>query len=151
MKMKWIRYSLLIPLLFSACTNPPNGTYVSSGMKKKINTEEGPKVIEIVSYEEEEKLTFNSDGSLSWSKVEKGQEIQSDGKWYRKRDAAGVSNIHASYTKDENSITYVLGQRKNDAGEEELHLKYFQLNDGREELVTPKNNLSMTSFIKVKK
>jgi hypothetical protein len=150
MKKKWLLHSLVLPLLLSACTSPPEGTYVSSGMKKKLNTDEGPKVVAVVSYEEQETLIFKANGTLTWSKIENGQKIQSKGKWERKRDAAGVTNIHASYKKDENSITYVLGQRKNDAGEEELHLKYFQLNNGREELVTPKNNLTMTSFIKVK-
>ena len=124
---------------------------MSSGMKKKLNTDDGPKVVETVRYEEQETLIFKTDGTLIWSKVENGQEIQSKGKWERKRDVAGVTNIHASYKKDENSITYILGQRKNDAGEEELHLKYFQLNNGPDKLVTPENNLSMTSFIKVKK
>ena len=151
MKKKWLLHSLVLSLLLSACTSPPEGTYVSSGMKKTLDTDEGSKVVVLVSYEEQETLKFKSDGTLIWSKVENGQEIQSKGKWERKRDVAGVTNIHASYKKDENAITYVLGQRKNDAGEEELHLKYFQLNNGREELVTPKNNLSMTSFIKVKK
>jgi hypothetical protein len=150
MKKKWLLYSLVLSLLLNACTSPPEGTYVSSGMKKKLNTDDGPKVVETVRYEEQETLIFKTDGTLIWSKVENGQEIQSKGKWERKRDVAGITNIHASYKKDENFITYVLGQRKNYAGEEELHLKYFQLNNGREELVTPKNNLSMTSFIKVK-
>ncbi len=151
MKKKWLLNSLVLSLLLSACTTPPEGTYVSSGMKKTLDTGEGSKVVEIVSYEEQETLKFKSDGVLIWSKVENGKEIQSKGKWERKRDVAGVTNIHASYNKDENSITYILGQRKNDAGEEELHLKYFQLNNGPDKLVTPENNLSMTSFIKVKK
>jgi len=151
MKTKWLLPSLVLSLLISACTSPPIGTYVSSGMKKLLDTEEGSKVVEIVSYEEQETLIFKSDGTLIWSKVENEKKIQSKGKWERKRDVAGVTNIHASYKKDENSITYILGQRKNDAGEEELHLKYFQLNNGPDKLVTPENNLSMTSFIKVKK
>jgi hypothetical protein len=151
MKKKWLLYSLVLSLLLSACTSPPEGAYMSSGMKKKLNTDDGPKVVETVRYEEQETLIFKTDGTLIWSKVENGQEIQSKGKWERKRDVAGVTNIHASYKKDENSITYILGQRKNDAGEEELHLKYFQLNNGPDKLVTPENNLSMTSFIKVKK
>ena len=151
MKNKWLLHSLVLSLLLIACTSPPEGAYISSGMKKKLNTDDGPKVVETVRYEEQETLIFKTDGVLIWSKVENGKEIQSKGKWERKRDVAGVTNIHASYNKDENSITYILGQRKNDAGEEELHLKYFQLNNGPDKLVTPENNLSMTSFIKVKK
>jgi hypothetical protein len=150
MKKKWLQKALLLSLLLSACANPPEGIYVSSGMKKELDTNQGSKIVEVVSYEEQETLIFQTDGSLTWSKIENGQKIQSKGKWERKRDVAGVTNIHASYKKDDNSITYILGQRKNDAGEEELHLKYFKLNNGPDKIVTPENNLSMTSFIKVK-
>ena len=150
MKMKRLLHSLLPILLLSACTKPPEGTYILGGMKKKIETEKGSQIIEIQPWQDQETLTFYSDGKLSWSKVQKnGEQMHSKGQWVMIRDDAGISNIHATYNFNENKITYILGQRKNDDGEEELPLKYYQYNSGPERPVSPGNKLYMTSFTKV--
>ena len=66
------------------------------------------------------------------------------------RDHAGVMNVHASFEAQGHRITYILGQRKNDAGEDELHLKAFQKDDEREKSVHTNKDLVMSAFTKVR-
>lgn len=149
MKPKRLLLLLLPILLLSACTQPPEGTYIGGAMKKKVSTEDGEEVMEFRPYQEEEKLTFHPDGTLDWSKVENGKALSSNGTWEMQRDHAGHSNIHASFKVRSFQVGYILGQRKNDLGEEELHLKAVS-KDGVEKAVNKDSPLVMSAFVKTK-
>ncbi len=140
---------LLLPiLLLSACTQPPEGTYIGGAMKKKVNTTDGKQVMELRPYTEPEKMVFHPDGKLDWSKVENGKPLESEGSWKMARDHAGHNNVHASFKVRGFEITYILGQRKNDIGHEEMHLKAV-VRDGFEEAVNKDSPLVMSAFLKV--
>ena len=139
---------LLLPiLLLSACTNPPEGTYIGGAMKKKVNTKDGEEVMEFRPYTEQEKLMFHPGGELDWSKVQKGKPLHSKGTWKLHRDHAGHNNVHASFHVGGFDITYIMGQRKNDLGQEEMHLKAV-VRDGVEKAVNKDSPLVMSAFVK---
>ena len=86
-------------------------------------------------------------GELKWSKVEKGKPLSSDGTWRMQRDHAGHNNVHATFKLRGHEITYILGQRKNDLGQEEMHLKAV-IKDGMEKAVNKDSPLVMSAFVK---
>ena len=154
MKKNLVLILLLLTALLSACARPPSGTYVSGGMKKlvvdKANGGTERKITEVRPWQEKETLVFAPNGTLQWAKTDaQGNNSGSDGKWEMIRDHAGVTNVHASFETQGHRITYILGQRKNDAGEDELHLKAYQKDDEREKSVGTNKELVMSAFTKV--
>ena len=155
MKKNLVLSLLLLTALLSACAQVPSGTYVSGGMKKlvmdKANGATKRKVTEVRPWQEKETLVFSPNGILQWSKTDaQGNNFSSGGKWKMIRDHAGVTNVHASFETQGHRITYILGQRNNDAGEDELHLKAYQKDDEREKSVSTNKELVMSAFTKVK-
>tara|TARA_Y100000588_G_scaffold386184_1_gene481190 strand:- start:193 stop:663 length:471 start_codon:yes stop_codon:yes gene_type:complete len=155
MKKNLVLVLLLLSALLSACAKLPSGKYVSGGMKKlvvdKANGATERKITEVRPWQEKETLVFDTNGTLQWTKTDaQGNNSSSDGKWKMMRDHAGVTNVHASFETQGHRITYILGQRKNDAGEDELHLKAYQKDDEREKSVSTNKELVMSAFTKVK-
>ena len=138
---------LLTILLLNACTNPPEGSFIGGSMKKTVKTKDGEEIMEFRPYTEEERLSFKKNGELKWSKVEKGKPLSSDGTWRMQRDHAGHNNVHATFKLRGHEITYILGQRKNDLGQEEMHLKAV-IKDGMEKAVNKDSPLVMSAFVK---